>query len=216
MARDERLKALDLALSQIEKDFGKEAIMRLGEKHAKTNVEVIPTGALPLDIAIGIGGIPRGRVVEIFGPEASGKTTLALCIVAQTQKQGGIAAYIDAEHAMDPEYAKNLGVDIDNLLISQPDSGEQALEIADKLVRSGGDRCHRYRFGRRAGAQGGDRRRNGRFPCRPAGPADEPGAEKTDFDDLKIEDHRSSSSTRYVRRSALCGETPKRPRAALL
>lgn len=136
MARDERLKALDLALSQIEKDFGKEAIMRLGEKHARTNVEVIPTGALPLDIAIGIGGIPRGRVVEIFGPEASGKTTLALCIVAQNQKQGGIAAYIDAEHAMDPEYAKNIGVDIDNLLISQPDSGEQALEIADKLVHS--------------------------------------------------------------------------------
>jgi recombination protein RecA len=137
MAREERLKALDLALSQIEKDFGKEAIMRLGEKHAKTVVEIIPTGALPLDIAIGVGGIPRGRVVEIFGPESSGKTTLALCIVAQSQKQGGIAAYIDAEHAMDPEYAKKLGVDIDNLLISQPDSGEQGLEIADKLVHSG-------------------------------------------------------------------------------
>jgi recombination protein RecA len=137
MARDERLKALDLALAQIEKDFGKEAIMRLGEKQAKMSVEVISTGALPLDIAIGVGGIPRGRVVEIFGPESSGKTTLALCVVAQTQKAGGIAAYIDAEHAMDPEYAKKLGVDIDNLLISQPDSGEQALEIADKLVRSG-------------------------------------------------------------------------------
>jgi recombination protein RecA len=137
MAKDERLKALDLALSQIEKDFGKEAIMRLGEKHAKERVEIIPTGALPLDIAIGVGGIPRGRVIEIFGPESSGKTTLALCMVAQTQKKSGIAAYIDAEHAMDPEYAKKLGVDIDNLLISQPDSGEQALEIADKLVRSG-------------------------------------------------------------------------------
>lgn len=137
MARDERLKALDLALSQIEKDFGKEAIMKLGEKHAKMPVEVIPTGALPLDIAVGVGGIPRGRVIEIFGPESSGKTTLALCIVAQAQKKGGIAAYIDAEHAMDPEYAKKLGVDIDNLLISQPDSGEQSLEIADKLVRSG-------------------------------------------------------------------------------
>ena len=137
MAKDERLKALDLALSQIEKDFGKEAIMRLGEKHAKTPVEVIPTGALPLDIAVGVGGVPRGRVIEIYGPEASGKTTLALCIVAQTQKKGGIAAYIDAEHAMDPEYATKLGVDIDNLLISQPDSGEQALEIADKLIRSG-------------------------------------------------------------------------------
>lgn len=135
--KDERIKALDLALTQIEKDFGKEAIMRLGEKHAKATVDVIPTGALPLDIAVGVGGIPRGRVVEIFGPESSGKTTLALSIAAQSQKQGGIAAYIDAEHAMDPEYAKKLGVDIDNLLISQPDSGEQALEIADKLVRSG-------------------------------------------------------------------------------
>ncbi|MCL2506444.1 MAG: recombinase RecA [Endomicrobia bacterium] len=137
MAKDEKLKALDLALSQIEKDFGKEAIMRLGEKHSKEKVDVIPTGALPLDIAIGIGGIPRGRIIEIYGPEASGKTTLALCMVAETQKLGGIAAYIDAEHAMDPDYASKLGVDIDNLLISQPDSGEQALEIADKLVRSG-------------------------------------------------------------------------------
>ncbi|MCX5781737.1 MAG: recombinase RecA [Elusimicrobia bacterium] len=137
MAKDEKLKALGLALTQIEKDFGKEAIMRLGEKHAKTTVEIIPTGALPLDIAIGIGGIPRGRVVEIYGPESSGKTTLALCIVAQSQKQGGIAAFIDAEHAMDPEYAKKLGVNIDDLYISQPDSGEQALEIVDKLVRSG-------------------------------------------------------------------------------
>ncbi|MGA2091501.1 MAG: recombinase RecA [Endomicrobiales bacterium] len=137
MAKDDKLKALDLALSQIEKDFGKEAIMRLGEKHARTPVEYISTGALPLDIAIGIGGIPRGRVIEIFGPESSGKTTMALCIIAQNQKKGGIAAFIDAEHAMDPEYAKKLGVDIDNLLISQPDSGEQALEIADKLVHSG-------------------------------------------------------------------------------
>ncbi len=137
MAKDEKLKALDLALSQIEKDFGKEAIMRLGEKHAKENVDAISTGALPLDIAIGVGGIPRGRIIEIYGPESSGKTTLALCMVAQAQKTGGIAAYIDAEHAMDPEYASKIGVDIDNLLISQPDSGEQALEIADKLVRSG-------------------------------------------------------------------------------
>jgi recombination protein RecA len=137
MAKDEKLKALDLALSQIEKDFGKEAIMRLGEKRSKEKVDFIPTGALPLDIAIGIGGIPRGRIIEIYGPESSGKTTLALCMVAETQKLGGIAAYIDAEHAMDPEYAQKLGVDIDNLLISQPDSGEQGLEIADKLIRSG-------------------------------------------------------------------------------
>jgi recombination protein RecA len=137
MSKDERLKALDLALSKIEKDFGKEAIMRLGEKHSREQVDSIPTGALPLDIAIGIGGIPRGRIIEIYGPESSGKTTLALCMVAETQKLGGIAAYIDAEHAMDPEYAKKIGVDIDNLLISQPDSGEQGLEIADQLVRSG-------------------------------------------------------------------------------
>jgi recombination protein RecA len=137
MAKDERLKALDLALTQIEKDFGKDSIMRLGERHAKSPVSAISTGILPLDIAIGVGGIPRGRVIEIFGPESGGKTTLSLCIIAQAQKHGGIAAFIDAEHAMDPEYASKLGVDIDNLLISQPDSGEQALEITDKLVRSG-------------------------------------------------------------------------------
>ncbi len=136
MSNTERMKALELAISQIEKDHGKEAVMRLGEKHAKTQVEAIPTGVLPLDIAIGIGGIPRGRVIEIYGPESSGKTTLTLLIVAQAQKMGGVAAFIDAEHAMDPEYAKKLGVDIDNLYISQPDSGEQALEIAEKLVRS--------------------------------------------------------------------------------
>jgi len=137
MVKDEKLKALDLALSQIEKDFGKEAIMRLGDKRLKEKVDSISTGALPLDIAIGVGGIPRGRIIEIYGPEASGKTTLALCMIAETQKLGGIAAYIDAEHAMDPEYAQKLGVCIDSLLISQPDSGEQGLEIADKLVRSG-------------------------------------------------------------------------------
>ncbi|MGE4385390.1 MAG: recombinase RecA [Endomicrobiaceae bacterium] len=135
--KDERLKALNLALTQIEKDFGKEAIMRLGEKNAQVDVDVIPTGVLPLDVAIGIGGIPRGRIIEIFGPESSGKSTLALCIAAEAQKQGGIVAYIDAEHAMDPEYASKLGVDIDNMLISQPDSGEQGLEISDKLIRSG-------------------------------------------------------------------------------
>ncbi|MDD5102549.1 MAG: ATPase domain-containing protein, partial [Endomicrobiaceae bacterium] len=137
MIKDEKLKALNLALTQIEKDFGKEAIMRLGEKNAQVDIDVIPTGVLPLDIAIGIGGIPRGRIIEIFGPESSGKSTLALCIAAEAQKQGGIVAYIDAEHAMDPEYAAKLGVDIDNMLISQPDSGEQGLEISDKLVRSG-------------------------------------------------------------------------------
>ena len=137
MAKDERMKALELALTQIEKDFGKEAIMKLGEKGAKGKIDAIPTGSLPLDIAIGIGGIPRGRVIEIYGPESSGKTTLTLQVIANAQKAGGVAAFIDAEHAMDPVYAKKLGVDIDNLLISQPDSGEQALEITETLVRSG-------------------------------------------------------------------------------
>ncbi|MBQ3943968.1 MAG: recombinase RecA [Elusimicrobia bacterium] len=136
MSKEEKLKALNLALNQIEKDFGKEAIMRLGDT-TNENVEAIPTGALPLDIAIGIGGIPRGRIIEIYGPESSGKSTLAMCIAAQAQKQGGIVAYIDAEHAMDPEYAAKLGVDVDNMLISQPDSGEQGLAIAEKLVCSG-------------------------------------------------------------------------------
>lgn len=133
----EKDKALEIALGQIEKQFGKGSIMRLGEISAKMNVEVIPTGALTLDIALGVGGVPRGRVIEIYGPESSGKTTVALHIIAQSQKRGGIAAFVDAEHALDPGYAKNLGVDIDNLLISQPDTGEQALEIAEALVRSG-------------------------------------------------------------------------------
>ena len=134
---DNRLQALDSAMRQIEKEFGKGSIMRLGEVSSKMGLEVIPTGALTLDVALGIGGVPRGRVVEIYGPESSGKTTVALHIVAQAQKTGGIAAFIDAEHALDPAYARKLGVDIDNLLISQPDHGEQALEIADALVRSG-------------------------------------------------------------------------------
>lgn len=132
----DKFKALEMAMRQIEKDFGKGAIMKLGEAAAKMNIEVIPTGSLPLDIALGVGGVPRGRVIEIFGPESSGKTTVALHIIAQAQKMDGIAAFIDAEHALDPVYAKKLGVDIDNLLISQPDNGEQALEIAEALVRS--------------------------------------------------------------------------------
>ncbi len=129
-------KALKMALDKIEKDFGKGSIMRLGDK-SSVNVDCIPTGALALDIALGVGGVPRGRVIEIYGPESSGKTTLAQHIVAEAQKKGGIAAFIDAEHALDPEYAKNLGVNVDELLISQPDTGEQALEIAEELVRSG-------------------------------------------------------------------------------
>ena len=133
----DKLKALDLAVSHIEKAFGKGSIMRLGDTPAQLNIEIIPSGNLPLDIALGIGGVPRGRVVEIYGPEASGKTTVALHIVAEAQKAGGVAAFVDAEHALDPVYAQNLGVDIDNLYVSQPDSGEQALEITETLVRSG-------------------------------------------------------------------------------
>lgn len=137
MTTTEKEKALELALLQIEKQHGKGSIMRLGEASAKLNVEVIPTGALSLDIALGVGGIPRGRVTEIYGPESSGKTTLALHVMAEAQRRGGIAAMIDVEHALDPVYAGNLGVDVDNLLISQPDSAESALEIAEALVRSG-------------------------------------------------------------------------------
>ena len=133
---EERSKALKMAIDKIEKDFGKGSIMRLGDKTA-VSVESIPTGALSLDIALGIGGVPRGRIIEIYGPEASGKTTLAQHIVAECQKKGGIAAFVDAEHALDPEYARNLGVNIDELLISQPDTGEQALDITEELVRSG-------------------------------------------------------------------------------
>jgi recombination protein RecA len=133
----EKKKALDLAVSQIEKHFGKGSIMTLGDHEVGRGIEVIPTGSLSLDIALGVGGVPRGRVVEVYGPEASGKTTLALTIVANAQKAGGVAAFIDAEHALDPGYARNLGVDTDNLLISQPDTGEQALEITEMLVRSG-------------------------------------------------------------------------------
>ncbi len=133
----DKQKALDLALTQIERQFGKGSIMKLGSSAAKMNIEVIPSGALALDIALGVGGVPRGRVIEIFGPESSGKTTVALHIIAEAQKTGGTAAFIDAEHALDPTYAMNLGVDIENLLVSQPDTGEQALEIAEALVRSG-------------------------------------------------------------------------------
>ncbi len=135
--RDERDKALDAALAQIQKQFGKGAVMKLGDDSARMNIEAISTGSMSLDLATGIGGVPRGRIVEVFGPESSGKTTLTLHVIAEAQKQGGRAAFIDAEHALDPEYARNLGVDVDELLVSQPDYGEQALEIAEMLVRSG-------------------------------------------------------------------------------
>ena len=136
MISEERKKALDIAMAQLEKNFGKGAVMKLGEVGDVT-IDTIPSGALSLDIALGIGGFPRGRIVEIFGPESSGKTTVALHAIAEAQKQGGIAAFIDAEHALDPVYARNLGVDVDNLIVAQPDTGEQALEIAEQLVRSG-------------------------------------------------------------------------------
>ena len=134
---DEKMKALDAALAQIEKQFGRGSVMKLGEQGNGMNVETVPTGSLSLDIALGSGGIPKGRIVEIYGPESSGKTTVALHMVAEVQKRGGIAGFIDAEHALDPVYAKNIGVDIDNLYISQPDNGEQALEITETMVRSG-------------------------------------------------------------------------------
>lgn len=135
--KSDKLKALDAALSKIEKDFGKGSVMKLGDKGSSMDVETVPTGALSLDLALGLGGVPKGRIIEIYGPESSGKTTVTLHMVAEVQKRGGIAGFIDAEHALDPVYAKNIGVDIDNLYISQPDNGEQALEITETMVRSG-------------------------------------------------------------------------------
>jgi len=137
MEKEEKMKALDAALSQIEKQYGKGTVMRLGDPSAKMNVETIPTGSLSLDIALGLGGIPKGRIIEIYGPESSGKTTVTLHMIAEVQKRGGIAGFIDAEHALDPVYAKNIGVNIDDLYISQPDNGEQAMEITETMVRSG-------------------------------------------------------------------------------
>lgn len=137
MAKEDKMKALEAALAQIEKQYGKGSIMKLGENTSNMNIETVPTGSISLDIALGLGGVPKGRVVEIYGPESSGKTTVALHMVAEVQKRGGIAGFIDAEHALDPVYAKNIGVDIDELYISQPDNGEQALEITETMVRSG-------------------------------------------------------------------------------
>ena len=137
MNKDDKLKALDAAITQIEKSYGKGSIMKLGDSGTNMNIETVPTGSISLDIALGLGGVPKGRVIEIYGPESSGKTTVALHMVAEVQKRGGIAGFIDAEHALDPVYARNIGVDIDNLYISQPDNGEQALEITETMVRSG-------------------------------------------------------------------------------
>ena len=137
MAKEDKLNALDAAIAQIEKQYGKGSVMKLGDNSANMNVETVPTGSLSLDIALGLGGLPKGRIIEVYGPESSGKTTVALHCVAEVQKRGGIAGFIDAEHALDPVYARNIGVDIDNLYISQPDCGEQALEITETMVRSG-------------------------------------------------------------------------------
>lgn len=198
---EDKQKALDAALSQIEKQFGKGAVMKLGDNNAKMAVEVVPTGSLSLDLALGVGGLPKGRIVEVYGPESSGKTTVALHMVAEVQKRGGIAGYVDAEHAMDPTYAKALGVDIDNLYISQPDDGEQALEITETMVRSGAidivivDSV--AALVPRAEIEG----RNGRFPYGPAGKTDEPGIEKADrYTNKSIV--RLFSSTSCVRKSA--------------
>ena len=192
----DKTKALDAALGQIERAFGKGSIMRLGRDGKVVEIATIPTGSLGLDIALGVGGLPRGRVVEIYGPESSGKTTLALHTIAEAQKRGGICAFIDAEHALDPIYARKLGVKVDDLLISQPDAGEQALEIADTLVRSGAidvlvvDSV--AALTPRAELEG----EMGDSAARPAGAADEPGAAQAHRLDLPLEHDGRSSSTR--------------------
>ena len=162
---EDKLRALDAALGQIEKQYGKGAVMKLGDSAANMNVETIPTGSLSLDIALGLGGVPKGRIIEVYGPESSGKTTVALHMVAEVQKRGGIAGFIDAEHALDPAYAKNIGVDIENLYISQPDNGEQALEITETMVRSGrilNSRSCWKRYSRKA-AVGGENTENMKY-----------------------------------------------------
>ena len=209
----DRDKALELALAQIDKQFGKGSIMRLGDD-GRAPIDVIPTGSIALDVALGVGGLPRGRVVEIYGPESSGKTTVTLHAVANAQAQGGIAAFIDAEHALDPEYAKALGVDTDALLVSQPDTGEQALEIMDMLIRSERAGRHRRRLGGRARAARRDRGRHGRQPRRPAGPADEPGAAQDHRRAARTRAPPRSSSTSCARRSASCSAPRRRPPAA--
>ena len=203
-----------MAVGQIEKQFGKGSIMRLGGKDGIAPIPAISTGSISLDWALGVGGLPRGRVIEIFGPESSGKTTLALQTIAQAQKLGGVAAFIDAEHALDAQYAQKLGVDLDNLLVSQPDNGEQALEITevlDPLERRG---RRRRRLGGRARAARGNRRRNGRSADGPAGPPDVAGAAQADRRRVASRRPASSSSTSCARRSASCSATRKRPPAA--
>ena len=183
----DKQKALEAALAQIDKNFGKGSIMRLGrQRQVASRSRPSRPGSLGLDIALGIGGLPRGRVIEIYGPESSGKTTLALQVVAEAQKKGGICAFIDAEHALDPVYASKLGVKVEDLLISQPDTGEQALEIADTLVRSGAVDVLVIELGGGADAQGRARRRDGRHAARHAGAPDEQGAAQAHGLDLQV------------------------------
>ena len=196
-----RQRAIDAALSQMDKQFGKGSVLRLGSRQ-RVPVTVISSGSISVDAALGVGGFPRGRVIEIFGPESSGKTTMALQVIAQAQKAGGAAAFIDAEHALDASYARKLGVDMDNLLVSQPDYGEQALEITGALIASGGDRCSGGRFGGGAGAESGTGWRNGRQSHGSARAADVAGAAQADRNRGAHQYAAWSSSIRFARKSA--------------
>ncbi len=200
-AADERTKAVDAAILAIEKQFGRGSIMRLGSSE-RAQVDVIPTGSIALDLALGVGGIPRGRITEIFGPESSGKTTLCQHILAEAQRKGGVVAFIDVEHALDPGYARACGVNVDELLVSQPDTGEDALQITETLIRSGGVDCRGGGLRRRARAQGRDRRRDGRLVRRHPGPPDEPGPAQARRRRSAARTRPSSSPTSCARRSA--------------
>ncbi len=213
-ANADKKKALETAMQQIEKLYGKGSIMSYGDNAAK--VDAISTGSLALDLALGVGGVPRGRIMEVYGPESSGKTTLALHVLAEAQKMGGEVAFMDAEHALDPTYAEALGVDINDLLITQPDTGEQAMEICRS---AGALRCHRRHrggLGGRPGAPRRDRGRDGRQLCGPARPPDEPGPAQADRHHQQDQHASSSSSTSCARRWASCTATPRSPPAAAL
>ena len=219
MDEKERARALEQTLGQIEKQFGKGSILRLGSKDAIVPVAVISTGSIALDAALGTGGFPRGRICEIYGPESSGKTTIALQVIAEAQKKGGMAAFIDVEHALDPTYARKLGVDVDNLLVSQPDYGEQALEITGRADRFRIDRRAGGRLGGGAGAESRTRRRNGRFAHGPAGAADVAGAAQADRRGLEIEnlpDLHQPDSRKDRRDVRQPGNHHRRPRAEVL
>ena len=209
----DRQKALEAALAQIDRAFGKGSAMKLGSRE-KMEVETISTGSLGLDIALGVGGLPRGRVIEIYGPESSGKTTLALHAIAEAQRAGGTAAFVDAEHALDPAYAKKLGVDIDELIVSQPDTGEQALEIVDTLVRSNAVDVLVVDFGRRARAPRRDRGRDGRQPRRPPGAVDVAELAQADRLDQPLALHGDLHQPAADEDRRACTATRRRPPAA--